>query len=103
MLNPRVILLYKNLPDKFPHVLARDYRHVLNRLMQFWALPEFDVYMLDLVIDKRDGRRGFSHEALVELMFLYKLHTAFKQNGHRLPEVEELWKAMPVNSPLPQS
>ena len=102
MLNPCVALLYKNLPDKYPHVLARNYMHVLNRLMQLWTSPEFDDCMLDLLIDKRGGRKGFSHEALAELMFLYKLHSAFKQNVHHLPEAEDPWKAVLVQNPSPK-
>jgi hypothetical protein len=102
MLNPRVALLYKNLPDKYPRVLEKDFRHVLNRLMQLWALPEFEAYTQDLMIDKRGGRQGFSRAAVAELMFLFKLHEAFKLKGYQLPEAADSWQTVPVQDPTPR-
>ncbi len=102
MLNPRVTLLFQNMPNQYPHVLAQRYRHVLNRLMQLWSTPEFDQYSVDLLLDKRIRRQGFSHEALAELMFLFRLHAAFKQNEFRLPEVEDPWGLVPVQNPSPK-
>lgn len=101
MLNPRAALLFKNLPDKYPNSLARGYPHVLNRLMQLWATPEFDPYMQDLMVDKRGGRQGFPLEVVAELMFMGELHDAFKRKGCRLPAVEDPWKAIPVANPTP--
>ena len=101
MLDPRAALLFKNLPDKYPNSLARDYPHVLNRLMQLWATPEFDPYLHDLTVDKRGGRQGFPLGVVAELMFMGELHDAFKRKGCRLPKVEDPWKAIPVANPTP--
>lgn len=101
MLNPRAALLFKDLPDKYPNFLARNYSHVLNRLMQLWGTPAFDSYMHDLMVDKRGGRQGFPHEVVTELVFLGKLHDIFKSKGYRLPDVEDPWKAIPVANPTP--
>lgn len=102
MINPRVALLFKNLPDKHPRFLERDYPHVLNRLMQLWATPEFEPYMHDLTVDKRGGRQGFPLEVVAEMMFISKLHDVFKDKGYRLPDVECPWKTIRVDNPTPQ-
>lgn len=102
MINSRVQLLFKNLPDKYPHQLERNYTHILNRLMQTWDTPEFDVYMHDLMIDKRGGRQGFSLAVIAELMFMGELHEVFRREGYRLPDLSESWKNIPVSNPTPQ-
>jgi len=102
MFNSRVELLFKNLPDRYPRQLERDYRHILNRLMRIWGTPEFDPYMHDLTIDMRGGRHGFSPEVIVELMFLGELHDIFMRDGYRLPEISESWKDIPVSNPTLQ-
>ncbi|MDZ4200862.1 MAG: ankyrin repeat domain-containing protein [Gallionella sp.] len=102
MINPRVALLYKNIPHKYPHFLQRDYPHVLNRLMQLWCLPEFEPYMYDLMMDKRGDRQGFPLEVVSELVFLGELHEAFKREGYQLPNFEDPWKAVPVENPSPE-
>lgn len=102
MINPRVAILFKNLPDKYPRFLERDYLHILNRLMQVWATPEFELYMHDLMIDKRGGRQGFPLDVITELMFLSELHDICERNGYRLPDIEDPWKNIPVEDPSPQ-
>ncbi len=102
MINSRVELLFKNLPDKYPFHLERNYIRILNRLMQLWDLPEFDPYMHGLLIDKRSDRQGFPPEVVDELMFLGELHDLFKSKEYRLPELHDLWKDIPVRNPTPQ-
>lgn len=101
MLDPRITLLFKNLPDKYPNSLAKDYPHVLNRLMQLWDTPGFDPYLHDLTVDKRGGRQGFPLGVVAELLFMGELHDAFKRKGCRLPKFEDPWKAIPVANPTP--
>ncbi|MBI3902161.1 MAG: hypothetical protein HY306_04360 [Nitrosomonadales bacterium] len=88
MINPRTVLLFKNLSDKYPRLLERDFPYVLNRLMQLWATPEFEPYMHDLLISKRGKREGFPLGVLEELVFLNGLHEACKRKGHSLPDVD---------------
>jgi hypothetical protein len=102
MINSRVALLFKNLPDKYPKMLARDYTHVLNHLMQLWNTPKFDAYMHDLMIDHRGGRQGFSLKVVEELLFLSKLHDVCKKNGYELPRFEDPWESIPFANPTPQ-
>ena len=102
MINPRVTLLFADLPAKYPRILERSFPHILNRLMQIWDTPEFDPFMQDLMVDKRGGRQGFPLEVAAELMFLSELHNRLKKKGYRLPAVEDPWKAIPVADPTPK-
>jgi len=102
MINSRVELLFKNLPDKYPHQLERDYMHILNRLMQIWDMPEFDSYLHELMLDTRSDRQGFPPEVVDELMFLGELHDIFRSKKYHLPEIPDSWKGVPVDNPTPQ-
>ncbi len=102
MLNSRVSLLFKNLPNKYPKHLVRDFTHVLNRLMQLWDTPEFDLYLHDLTINKREDRQGFSIHVMAELVFLGELHDLCKRKGYKLPEFTDPWEAIALANPTPQ-
>ena len=102
MINSRVELLFKNLPEKYPHQLEQNFIRILNRLMQIWNTPEFDSYMRELVIDKRSGRKGFPSGVVAELLFLSELHDIFMRTGHSLPEIPDSWKNIPVSNPTPK-
>jgi len=101
MINSRVELLFKNLPDKYPHHMERNYTHILNRLMQTWGTPEFDPCMQDLTINDRIGRQGFPPEVIAELIFIGELHEIFKRKGYVLPEPSDSWQNIPVDNPSP--
>lgn len=103
MINSRVELLFKNLPDRYPHHLERDYIRILNRLMQLWDTPEFDSLMHELMLEDRSDRKGFPVEVINELMFLGELHDIFfRSNEYRLPQITDSWKDIPVPNPTPQ-
>jgi len=101
MINPRVALLFKYVPEKYPRLLQRDFPHVWNRLMHLWGTPEFEPYMHDLMIDKRGGRRGFPLDVVAELIFLGELHDMFQRKGYKLPKIEDPWKTIPAANPTP--
>ncbi len=103
MISSRVALLFKHLPNKYPHNLARDHTHVLNRLMQLWDTPQFAAYMHDLVMNKRDDRQGFSVNVMAELIFLDELHSVCEIKGYKLPEFEDPWEAIPLPNASPRS
>jgi len=102
MINSRIELLFKNMPEKYPVLLERNYSRILNRLMQIWNSPEFDSAMHDLLIAQTEGREGFPPEVVAELMFLAELHDLFKSKEYRLPETLDAWKVIQVPNPTPQ-
>lgn len=51
------------------------YPHVVEKLKLFWGYPEFLDYFQTLSQDTRiQVRKGFSNEALADLVFLYELY-----------------------------
>lgn len=58
--------------------------HVVQTLVLTWGYPECEAYLARLVVDERGGRRGFSIEAMDELLFLSEL-LRFRSAMARLP------------------
>jgi hypothetical protein len=54
-----------------------DYAHLLQPLCTLWGHPEFDRFVNRLLVDERGGRKGFSAEAVEELLFLAQLNHHF--------------------------
>lgn len=50
-----------------------QFPHVLKNLSLEWGYPECESYIAKLVIDERGNRRGFSMQAMDELLFLSEL------------------------------
>lgn len=75
MKNPRLAAIFRNTPEEYPYKLEARYERVLNRMMELWQTPQFDMYMEDLLVDRRGGRQGFAPEIVAELLLLSDLHT----------------------------
>jgi hypothetical protein len=57
--------------EKRPNALARQFPHVANKLAALWKLPlHCELYLDDLVLDLRGGRRGFPPEVAAEITAL---------------------------------
>jgi uncharacterized protein len=97
----RLAVLFKNLPDKYPHLLVTHHLRVLNRLMHCWGNPQFDVEIQDLLMNER-SRQGFRAEVVQELMYLSKLHDSFVRAGLALPLPPDIWKHLKVAIPTAQ-
>ncbi len=58
--------------------------HVVQTLVLTWGYPECEAYLARLIVDERGCRRGFSVEAMDELLFLSEL-LRFRSAMARLP------------------
>lgn len=58
--------------------------HVIQTLALTWGHPECEAYLARLVVDERGCRRGFSVDAMDELLFLSEL-LRFRNAMARLP------------------
>ncbi|OGA00680.1 MAG: hypothetical protein A2Z64_13215 [Betaproteobacteria bacterium RIFCSPLOWO2_02_67_12] len=76
MNNARLAEVYRDTPDKYPHLLELRYARVLNRIAELWLSPQLDHYFEELLVDRRGGRQGFPAEIMSELMALYAKHTS---------------------------
>jgi hypothetical protein len=66
--------------------------HVVQTLVLTWGYPECEAYLARLVVDERGGRRGFSMDAMDELLFLSEL-LRFRNAMARLPA----WPGTPTD------
>ena len=82
-MNPRLLNLLNGKEDIYPHLLEEKFPRVFNKLLELWRTPDIDVYLQDLMMDKRGGdRAGFPPEAAMEIIrlsnFLYEVRNAGK-------------------------
>jgi hypothetical protein len=57
--------------EKRPNALARQFPHVANKLAALWKRPlHCELYLDDLVLDLRGGRRGFPPRVAEEIAVL---------------------------------
>lgn len=57
-----------------PAVLPTMHPHIVENLGPLWGRPEAVSYLISLQIADRANRRGFSSQALAEIVFLQHLH-----------------------------
>lgn len=82
MKNKRLAKLVRDLPEKYPYELELHHGRVLDRIMDLWGSAEVDQYFLELLVDTRGTRRGFSVKVAEEIYFLSELHSsAFSLGG----------------------
>jgi ankyrin repeat protein len=82
-MNPRLLNLLDGKEDIYPHLLEEKFPRVFNKLLELWQTPDIDVYLQDLMMDKRGGdRAGFPPDAAMEIIhlsnFLYEMRNAGK-------------------------
>jgi hypothetical protein len=79
--------------------LEKDYSRILEKLMHLWALPEFDPYIQELLVNSRPDRHGFPPVVVDELMFIFKLHNICREQNICLPPIGNAWDTLlPENS-----
>jgi ankyrin repeat protein len=83
-MNPRLLDLLGGDKELYPHLLEENFPRVFNKLLELWQTPHIDVYLQDLMVDKRGGdREGFPIEAAGEIIrlsnYLDRLHNAGKE------------------------
>jgi len=62
-----------------PKQLCRHYPRIANHLAAGWDdLPAIDRLLVDLMVDQRGGRKGFSPRVQAEIQRLYLLHARRK-------------------------
>jgi hypothetical protein len=103
MAKRRVSLLFKNFPTEFPHNLEKDYSRILEKLMHLWALPEFDYYIQELLVNSRIDRHGFPPAVVDELLFIQKLHDMCREKNISLPPITNNWNKLLSDSTTQQA
>jgi hypothetical protein len=62
-------------PEPFP-IVAAAYPRVAERIRGLWGTPQCDVYLDELLIDRRGGRQGFPPDVVSALLMLSEDHQA---------------------------
>lgn len=83
-MNPRLLNLLDGNEQLYPSMLEEKFPRVFSKLLELWQTPHIDVYLQDLMVDKRGGdRAGFPPEAAAEIIrlsnYLDRLHNAGKE------------------------
>jgi hypothetical protein len=83
-MNQRLFNLLNGDNDLYPHLLEEKFPRVFNKLLELWQTPHIDVYLQDLMVDKRTGdRQGFPPDAAMEIIrlsnYLHELRNAGKE------------------------
>ncbi len=75
-MNEKVLKVLKNKADYYPHMLEKQFPHILDKIVIMWDSPEFDTYLNKFMLDKRDkARQGFPPEIASEILRLSMLHS----------------------------
>lgn len=82
MKSRRLAKLVRNRPEKYPYELETHHGRILERILDLWGSAEADQYFLELLVDTRGTRQGFSVKVAEEIYFLSELHSsAFNLGG----------------------
>lgn len=83
--------LFALVPERYPSALAANYPRVLNQIIANWESPaEQDVYLNELVVDKRGNRAGFPPKVLAEILFISELYARWKEDRRRRADDKRL-------------
>lgn len=72
----RIAAIFRDRPDKYPHVLEQEFPRVLNKIGDLWGTDQANQYFIELLVDKRGDRKGFPLKIAEEIFFLSELHSA---------------------------
>ena len=57
----------------YPVNLERCHPHILEKIVHLWHTPQMEAFFLELMVNSRGERHGFSHEVASELYYLSKV------------------------------
>jgi len=66
-------------PDKYPHMLERDYPRIVDKIVELWGKDEFDEYLSGLMVADTESRQGFPPEVAREILRLSLAYEDWKQ------------------------
>jgi len=85
-MDTRLLMLLGNDESLYPEVLEARFPRVFSKIVELIDTPHVDIYLQDLMVDKRSGdRAGFPPEAAAEIIrlsnYLDRLHNADRKVG----------------------
>jgi tankyrase len=97
-----VELLFQKYPSKYPNHLERDYKRILEKLINLWDGVHFESYFNGLVVSSRTpARTGFSSQVIQELVFLNTLRNHYREQNITLKSIlKNAWAMLPSENGL---
>jgi hypothetical protein len=76
MMNENILKVLNTNTEFYPQNLEQKFPHLLERMIKLWNSPQFDAYVNQLMLDKREHhRQGFPAEVASEILRLSIIHT----------------------------
>ena len=72
-MNKAVLELIYGEEGLYPIQLERHHPHILEKIVHLWHTPQMESFFLDLLVNTRSDRQGFSHDVAGELFYLSKV------------------------------
>ncbi len=82
-MNKTVLHLVYEEESLYPINLELHHPRILEKIVQLWHTPQMEEYFLELMVNTRSDRHGFSHEVVDELYYLSKVF----EGTRNLPKV----------------
>lgn len=75
IMDTKLLQILDNREQNYPHALEKQYRRVLNRIMELWDKPEIEDYFNELLVSKRSDRQGFPPQVASDIIYLSMVHS----------------------------
>jgi len=79
MMNELLKMFLAKSPDKYPHLLERDYPRIIDKIVALWGKDEFDDYLSGLMVADTETRQGFPPDVGREILRLNLAYEVWKQ------------------------
>jgi hypothetical protein len=72
-MNSAMLELVYGVEGLYPQQLELHHPHILEKIVKLWHTPQMENFFLELMVNTRSDRQGFSHEVASELYYLSKV------------------------------
>jgi hypothetical protein len=72
-MNSRILEIVFGEGGLYPVYLEQRHPHVMEKILLLWHTPEMEKFFLELMVNTRSDRHGFSHEVANEIYYLSKV------------------------------
>ena len=75
-MNQRLVRILGGTTVNYPYALESKYPRILETILSLWDDDEIDNYFMELMVNDRGGRSGFSPDIAAEIMHVSLVHAA---------------------------
>jgi ankyrin repeat protein len=100
-MHPKLAPFFKGREQFYPKTLEEGYPRVFNEILNKWGSSEMEIYLGDLMVDKRGGRQGFPPDVMNDILTLSRIHDHVQSlimAGNK--KKEDIWGSEPIKKAL---